>query len=316
MSRLVRFVSISTPSPNEDSPPAQGIDRLRLFILHLLILSAAVTAAIVTVFTLPAAAADAPKIFTPTQWQAIDDKRVALEVEAGFGSDDGVARPMRFASYQAQPGPIGANPGQGRSPGVTYPRFGCIPEVCDTMNVFFGGVGSKEDVVYDMTNGSYGNTRVAADVYPTEDHAEWQKRPCGRGPDFKATFGAEEGSFDEQLFTRAIYIDRPLECPRVEDARTFHIRLWGGVPSDTSEGEWSIGAAHWDNRDHQNSSRFEEAEALGVGRADVRERHQSHRNSAMVRRGHLGLRRGQRQSEHELRCGQRSVPGHSARPTL
>ncbi len=71
------------PSPIDDTYRTRGVRPLRALLLHLLILSVAVAAAFITVFILPVAAADAPKIFTPSQWQAIATGPGVVEIELG-----------------------------------------------------------------------------------------------------------------------------------------------------------------------------------------------------------------------------------------
>lgn len=242
MTRTRRVLSGRKPEHLVKVFPTRAQGRFRPLLLPLVILMAATTAAFITVFTLPVAVSDAPNIFTPSQWQAIADKRAALQASATNSGDGSEGYGQLAFRAQATEPPVAPNAGVGtRQPSVTYPLFMCerldesLPwgetncKPLDVMNVFFGGVGSAEDVAYDMTHPAYGNQLIPAERYPTEPHDRWEERNCGTGTDFCALFGTEPRRYSADILSRQIYYApaNPFggECDRDEIGQIFHLRV-------------------------------------------------------------------------------------------
>lgn len=237
--------------------------RYGLLIASMLVLS--VLGAILVTFWLPSAVAGAPRPFTPEQWQAISDKRAALAADSQPGDS-------RLARYQETTDPVSPHAPFANAPTVDFSGFSYRnvddPEDArlDTVNLFFGGVGSAADVAYDMTHDLYGDTHTPERIYPDEGHTGWMERDCGGvgTPQYVDIDGTREPNVRD-VESRDIYDPGPLtlSCERDSIGHIFHLRIWDGG-WDAEDGNWSVGAAHWDPDDHSHSSRFEEAERLVV----------------------------------------------------
>lgn len=186
---------------------------------------------------------NANSIFTPTQLNAIAEK--------------GLARKLAFQQAQGLP-QYGADPSGMFAPYSTRTGDGTRP---DSVNIFFGGVGSPWDIVWDMTNtGTYSTPYDPSNglvTGGTEGNGIWHGSICHSRQHLRI------GTGQESVLIESTAEVRSRECELVPDfdRSQFHMRIWGGGLHPT-HGNWSVGTAHWDP-DHNHdcgSFLFEESE--------------------------------------------------------
>jgi len=236
----------SAPKGTDSASPPEVYGRLRPILLRVLVPSI-VIALVMTALTfvwVPPFLTNAHSVFTPTQINAIAAKEQARQL----------------ALQQAQGIPqYGAVPSGMFAPYST--RLGSVTRT-DSVNVFFGGVGSPWDVAWDMTEddtysmGYDPGNRFATGTW--ENFGAWYRVDNCENPQH-LSFGSGPNTVVKE--SELEVVSRPCGSEDLDDISRFHMRIWDGG-HDSTHGNWSVGTAHWDPDDDHScgSFLFEEAE--------------------------------------------------------
>lgn len=240
----LRFTALTAPDT----------DLRKDLVVHILVPSL-LTATMMTALSLvlvPPFLTRANAVFSPTQLDAIAVKErartaaVSALVPAQYGDDPSGL----FGAYSTRLGTYDPT-----DPGKEGTRT-------DSVNMFFGGLGSSWDVWWDMT---------AAETYTTgyrttngwavpddEGNGRWGDESCSNPQNLR--IGSGSGAV-ERPTAREVVTREDCTTGFEDDISRFHMRIWDGG-FDATHGSWSVGTAHWDpDYDHGcGSFLFEEGE--------------------------------------------------------
>lgn len=186
---------------------------------------------IVLIFVVAPEAVDVSRPLMPDYLDAIADKEGARQEAVRIGLIRDSALSPEVASLYIQRPTIQ----EGRSPAVSYQPYSYRSggfdtndaiteeaERADSINLFFGGVGTSWDVEWDMLNDTYGNPQAPADYDPGGGHTRWQTRSCAlpvlAEPQAAYVGGTWTNEENVDLHSRDIYVFRLGFCENSEDA--------------------------------------------------------------------------------------------------
>jgi hypothetical protein len=241
----------------------RGTPMMLLAIRDILLGAAVLTA--ITLFVIPMQVDEPRRPFTPAQLELIAEKERARPLNVAMAAGEPNAGLVVGGATQSTGlAPVNSSVSTALT-GVYSYKGG---NVSDPVSLFFGGVGSSWDVVWDLTHEPY-SPGFPQPAWDPKGNGVWME---GHTKDGKIQCNPQQLMIDgvwadnnTELVTAEAYQYEswnrfslgPLHCalkvkvwpPLEKDASRMHVRLWNGG-SDPVHGSWSVATPHWDSPAH------------------------------------------------------------------